>query len=47
MTKAEESLRILRNRYDAGLVPLTDVLRAEDAEHRAIAVTGRRCITTH
>ncbi len=32
MAQAAESLRILRNRYDAGLVPLTDVLRAEDAE---------------
>lgn len=32
MAQAAESLRILRNRYDAGLVSLTDVLRAEDAE---------------
>ena len=35
MTQAGESLRILRNRYDAGLVPLTDVLRAEDAERQS------------
>ncbi len=35
MEQAAESLRILRNRYDAGLVPLTDVLRAEDAEHQS------------
>jgi outer membrane protein len=33
--QAAESLRILRNRYDAGLVPLTDVLRAEDAERQS------------
>ena len=35
MTQAAESLRILRNRYDAGLVSLTDVLRAEDAERES------------
>jgi outer membrane protein TolC len=35
MTQAAESLRILRNRYDAGLVSLTDVLRAEDAERQS------------
>jgi len=35
MTQSAESLRILRNRYDAGLVPLTDVLRAEDAERQS------------
>ena len=35
MAQAAESLRILRNRYDAGLVPLTDVLRAEDAERQS------------
>ncbi len=33
--QAAESLRILRNRYDAGLVPLTDVLRAEDADRES------------
>lgn len=35
MAQSAESLRILRNRYDAGLVPLTDVLRAEDAERES------------
>jgi outer membrane protein TolC len=35
MAQAEESLRILRNRYDAGLVTLTDVLRAEDADRQS------------
>lgn len=35
MAQAAESLRILRNRYDAGLVPLTDVLRAEDADRQS------------
>lgn len=35
MAQAAESLRILRNRYDAGLVALTDVLRAEDAERQS------------
>jgi outer membrane protein len=33
--QAAESLRILRNRYNAGLVTLTDVLRAEDAERES------------
>jgi outer membrane protein len=35
LAQAAESLRILRNRYDAGLVPLTDVLRAEDSERQS------------
>lgn len=35
MTQATESLRILRNRYDAGLATITDVLRAEDAERQS------------
>jgi outer membrane protein TolC len=35
MAQATESMRILRNRYNAGLVPLTDVLRAEDAERQS------------
>jgi len=35
MAQATESLRILRNRYDAGLVTLTEVLRAEDAERQS------------
>jgi len=32
MDQAAESLRILRNRYNAGLATITDLLRAEDAE---------------
>ena len=35
MAQAAESLRILRTRYDAGLVTLTDVLRAEDADRQS------------
>ena len=35
MAQATESLRILRNRYDAGLVSVTDVLRAEDADRQS------------
>jgi outer membrane protein TolC len=35
MAQAAESLRILRNRYDAGLVSVTDVLRAEDADRQS------------
>jgi outer membrane protein TolC len=31
MTQAAESLRILKNRYNAGLATITDLLRAEDA----------------
>ena len=31
MAQAEESLRIIHNRYEAGLATVTDVLRAEDA----------------
>jgi outer membrane protein len=34
-SQAEESRRILRNRYEAGLTTLTDVLRAEDAERQS------------
>lgn len=33
--QAGESLRILKNRYDAGLATITDLLRAEDAEREA------------
>ncbi len=33
--QATESLRILRDRYDAGLVTVTELLRAEDASNRA------------
>lgn len=35
--QATESLRILRNRYEAGLATITDLLRAEDAEREAQA----------
>jgi outer membrane protein TolC len=33
--QATESLRIVRNRYDAGLATITDLLRAEDAEKQS------------
>lgn len=33
--QATESLRILKNRYEAGLATITDLLRAEDAEREA------------
>ncbi len=35
--QATESLRILKNRYGAGLATITDLLRAEDAERQAQA----------
>ena len=35
MAQAAESLRILRNRYHAGLATMTDLLRAEDADRRS------------
>jgi outer membrane protein TolC len=35
MDQAAESLRILKNRYDAGLATITDLLRAEDAERQS------------
>ena len=35
--QANESLRILRNRYGAGLATITDLLRAEDAERQSQA----------
>lgn len=34
-SQAEESLRILHNRYSAGLATITDLLRAEDAERQS------------
>jgi outer membrane protein len=37
MDQATESLRILRNRYAAGLATMTDLLRAEDALRRSEA----------
>jgi len=33
--QAKESLRITQNRYEAGLVTITELLRAEEASHRA------------
>lgn len=35
MQQAAESLRILHNRYDAGLTTMTDLLRAEDADRQS------------
>jgi len=35
MDQSAESLRILRNRYSAGLATITDLLRAEDAERQS------------
>jgi outer membrane protein TolC len=35
MDQSAESLRILKNRYDAGLATITDLLRAEDAEKQS------------
>ena len=37
MTQTEESLRILQERYDAGLTTITELLRAQDAERQAKA----------
>jgi outer membrane protein TolC len=36
--QSEESLRILRNRYDAGLATMTDLLSAESARSSARTV---------
>ncbi len=35
MEQSAEALRILRNRYDAGLATMTDLLRAEDAQRQS------------
>jgi outer membrane protein len=35
MDQSAESLRILRNRYDAGLATMTDLLRGEDAQRQS------------
>ena len=35
MTQSAEDLRILRNRYNAGLATITDLLRAGDAERQS------------
>jgi outer membrane protein len=40
MEQASESLRILKNRYNAGLSTITDLLRAEDAERQSRQVIG-------
>ncbi|WP_420237470.1 TolC family protein [Telmatobacter bradus] len=37
LDQATESLRIVKNRYDAGLTNITDLLRAEDAERESRA----------
>lgn len=37
MTQTDESLRILQERYSAGLTTITELLRAEDAERQAKA----------
>ena len=37
VTQADESLRINRNRYDGGLTTISDLLRVEEAAHRAQA----------
>ena len=41
MAQAAESLRILENRYQAGLATLTDVLRAQDADRQSQAAYWR------
>ncbi len=38
MDQSAESLRILRNRYNAGLATITDLLRAEDAERQSLSM---------
>ena len=35
LDQSAESLRILKNRYGAGLANITDLLRAEDAERQS------------
>ncbi len=35
MDQSTEGLRILRNRYQAGLATMTDLLRAEDLERQS------------
>lgn len=37
LTATDESLRIVKNRYDAGLVVITELLRAEDAQRQSKA----------
>jgi len=35
MEQSAEGLRILRNRYDAGLATMTDLLQTEDAQRQS------------
>jgi len=35
VAQAQESLRIIQNRYETGLTTITDLLRAEEAAHRS------------
>ncbi len=35
VAEAEQSLRIIQDRYEAGLTTITDLLRAEEAAHRS------------
>ncbi|MCS7024091.1 MAG: TolC family protein [Bryobacteraceae bacterium] len=44
VAQAEESLRITRNRYEAGLATLTDLLRTETAKNEAVL---RKLIAVH
>ena len=41
VAQADESLRILHDRYDAGLATLTDLLRAQDAERQATTAAAQ------
>lgn len=43
--QASESLRILKNRYSAGLATITDLLRAEDAERQSQSTYWRAVYT--
>ena len=45
--QATESLRILKNRYGAGLATITDLLRAEDAERQSADQLLARCLRQH
>jgi outer membrane protein TolC len=36
VAQSDESLRILRDRYDAGLVTVTELLRSEDAQRQSV-----------
>jgi outer membrane protein TolC len=45
--QARESQRIIRDRYDAGLAPATDVLRAAELLARAEAATTAALVDVH